>query len=93
MALSVRTALAAAFLLGAGTIALSQSQMQKPLLEGIASGKTRVIDLSYALSDKLVPWPGDAKEWLLHAQLLDAGALRNAHGRAGALSSWNHDGR
>jgi kynurenine formamidase len=61
MALSVRTALAAAFLLGAGTIALSQSQMQKPLLEGIASGKTRVIDLSYALSDKLVPWPGDAK--------------------------------
>jgi kynurenine formamidase len=61
MALSVRTALAAAFLLCAGTIALAQSQTRKPLLEGIASGKTRVIDLSYALSDKLVPWPGDAK--------------------------------
>src|SRR5713101_4293703 len=61
MALSVRTALPAAFLLCAGTIALPQSPMQKPQLEEIASGKTRVIDLSYALSDKLVPWPGDAK--------------------------------
>ena len=32
-----------------------------PTLEGIPSGKTRVIDLSYAISDKLVPWPGDGK--------------------------------
>ena len=24
-------------------------------------GKTRVVDLSYAISDKLVPWPGDKK--------------------------------
>ena len=31
------------------------------MLEGVASGKTRVIDLTYAISDKLVPWPGDAK--------------------------------
>jgi kynurenine formamidase len=31
------------------------------LLEGISSGKTRVIDLSYAINDKLVPWPGDTK--------------------------------
>ncbi|MBS1840480.1 MAG: cyclase family protein [Acidobacteria bacterium] len=30
-------------------------------LEGIASGKTRVIDLSYAINDKLVAWPGDPK--------------------------------
>src|SRR5260370_6832985 len=57
----VRTVLSAAILLCAGTIALPQSPMQKPQLEEIASGKTRVIDLSYALSDKLVPWPGDAK--------------------------------
>ena len=34
---------------------------QKPSVEEIASGKTRVIDLSYAISDKMVPWPGDAK--------------------------------
>ena len=65
MALSVRTALPAAvllcFFLWAGTIALAQSPMQRPQLEEIASGKTRVIDLSYALSDKLVAWPGDAK--------------------------------
>jgi kynurenine formamidase len=31
------------------------------MLEGIASGKTRVIDLSYAINEKLVPWPGDEK--------------------------------
>jgi kynurenine formamidase len=31
------------------------------LLEGIPAGKTRVLDLSYAINDKLVPWPGDAK--------------------------------
>ncbi len=30
-------------------------------LEGIPSGKTRVVDLSYAISDKLVAWPGDTK--------------------------------
>jgi kynurenine formamidase len=31
------------------------------LLEGIPAGKTRVLDLSYAINDKLVPWPGDEK--------------------------------
>jgi kynurenine formamidase len=31
------------------------------MFEGIPSGKTRVLDLSYAISDKLVPWPGDEK--------------------------------
>src|ERR1700745_3181598 len=34
---------------------------QKPDVNEIASGKTRVIDLSYAISDKMVPWPGDSK--------------------------------
>src|SRR5437879_10847241 len=29
--------------------------------EGVPSGKTRVLDLSYAINDKLVPWPGDEK--------------------------------
>jgi kynurenine formamidase len=40
---------------------LSQNSRKDGLLEGIPSGKTRVIDLSYAINDKLVPWPGDAK--------------------------------
>jgi kynurenine formamidase len=31
------------------------------MLEGIPSGKTRVLDLSYAINDQLVPWPGDEK--------------------------------
>jgi kynurenine formamidase len=31
------------------------------MLEEIASGKMRVIDLSYAINDKLVRWPGDEK--------------------------------
>jgi kynurenine formamidase len=31
------------------------------MLDGIAGGKTRVIDLSYAINDQLVPWPGDQK--------------------------------
>lgn len=32
------------------------------MLNNISSGKTRVLDLSYAINDKLVPWPGD-KRW------------------------------
>src|SRR5437870_8780274 len=31
------------------------------MLDGVSSGKTRVLDLSYAISDKLVPWPGDER--------------------------------
>jgi kynurenine formamidase len=31
------------------------------LLANISSGKTRVLDLSYAINDKLVPWPGDTR--------------------------------
>jgi kynurenine formamidase len=31
------------------------------LLEGIATGCTRVLDLSYPISEKLVPWPGDER--------------------------------
>ncbi len=31
------------------------------MLEGIFSGKTRVLDLAYAINEKLVPWPGDQK--------------------------------
>src|SRR6266851_8464822 len=38
-----------------------QNPRQDSMLEGVPSGKTRVLDLSYAISDKLVPWPGDEK--------------------------------
>ncbi len=38
-----------------------QNQRQNALLEGVPSGKTRVIDLAYAINEKLVPWPGDTK--------------------------------
>ena len=31
------------------------------MLDEIFSGKTRVLDLSYAINEKLVPWPGDEK--------------------------------
>jgi kynurenine formamidase len=40
---------------------LLQNMHDHSMLEGIPSGKTRVLDLSYAISDKLVPWPGDEK--------------------------------
>src|SRR6202795_4494473 len=38
-----------------------QSPRHDSMLEGVPSGKTRVVDLSYALNDKGVPWPGDEK--------------------------------
>jgi kynurenine formamidase len=57
----VRSMILATIVLCAGALSFAQSATQKPSLENIASGKTRVIDLSYAISDKLVPWPGDAK--------------------------------
>jgi kynurenine formamidase len=34
---------------------------QDSMLQGIPTGKTRVLDLSYAINDKLVSWPGDEK--------------------------------
>jgi kynurenine formamidase len=40
---------------------LPQKAQRDSMLEGIPSGKTRVLDLSYAINDKLVPWPGDEK--------------------------------
>ena len=38
-----------------------QSSHHDEFLEGVPAGKTRVLDLSYAINDKLVPWPGDEK--------------------------------
>jgi kynurenine formamidase len=41
--------------------AFPKNSHQDTLLDGIPSGKTRVVDLSYAINDKLVPWPGDER--------------------------------
>jgi kynurenine formamidase len=58
---SVRAIFDLSVLVCAAALAASEARAQKPSVEEIASGKTRVIDLSYAISDKMVPWPGDAK--------------------------------
>ena len=55
----IRSILAVTALVGAA--ALAPTGAQTPSLDGIATRKTRVIDLSYAISDKMVPWPGDAR--------------------------------
>jgi kynurenine formamidase len=61
MAKSPRIVFGSAAILAATAIAFAQSGGQKPALHEIAAGRTRVIDLSYPISDKMVPWPGDAK--------------------------------
>ncbi len=38
-----------------------QKSERDTLLSDISTGKTRVVDLSYAINDKLVSWPGDEK--------------------------------
>jgi kynurenine formamidase len=38
-----------------------QNARRDSMLDDISSGRTRVLDLSYAINDKLVPWPGDQK--------------------------------
>src|SRR5260370_39661755 len=38
-----------------------RNSQRDSLLSDIATGKTRIVDLSYAINDKLVPWPGDAR--------------------------------
>jgi len=41
--------------------AFGQAPQKSGALEGIASGKTKIIDLTYAINAKLVSWPGDPK--------------------------------
>src|SRR5215470_8899876 len=54
----------AAAALGAAMVAGAQKQKAKSSLQdyglaGIPSGKTRVVDMSYAINDKMPAWPGD----------------------------------
>src|SRR5215469_17521879 len=60
MRLTFRALLSATLFLCTSLLS-AQTARQEPSLENIANGKTRIIDLSYAISDKLVPWPGDAR--------------------------------
>ncbi len=50
-------------LLIAGWAMAQRRQTGQPAsgLAGITSGQTRVVDLSYAINDKLVHWPGDTR--------------------------------
>ena len=58
---SVHRVLRSSLLVGSCAFLAFQAAAQQPWLEGIATGKTRVIDLSYPISDKMVAWPGDAR--------------------------------
>jgi len=49
-------------LLGLAGWSLMNDKPAADRLAGIPTGKTRVVDLTHAISDKLVPWPGD-KRW------------------------------
>lgn len=60
MALRDRLGIAAVSFAALVTL-LPQDMKDRTNLEGVPSGKTRILDLSYAISDKLVPWPGDEK--------------------------------
>jgi kynurenine formamidase len=60
MSILIRTGV---LLVGVAALMTGSSKIapQDSTLQGIPGGKTRVIDLSYAINDKLVPWPGDEK--------------------------------
>ena len=58
---TVRVGFAAVCTFAASMTLSPQGKNELAKLEGIPSGKTRVLDLSYAINDKLVPWPGDEK--------------------------------
>ena len=53
----------AAFTLGMSATPQTVSTSASPsvLLTPVPGGMTRVVDLSYAINDKLVPWPGDER--------------------------------
>jgi kynurenine formamidase len=60
MAVSGRASLLGVCLAAFSTLLL-QNMRHDSMLDGVPSGNTRVLDLSYAINDKLVPWPGDEK--------------------------------
>ncbi len=61
--MDARTAVCSMVLLLTGWAMAQQKQAVETAnpLAGIPSGRTRVVDLAYAINDKLVPWPGDTR--------------------------------
>ena len=58
----IAAALVFIFILAVAIVAMPQnSPIEKNPLAGISTGRTRVIDLSYAINDHLPPWPGDKR--------------------------------
>src|SRR5258708_37738391 len=55
-----RSSILAVCLVALSTLLL-QNTHHDSMLEGVPYGKTRGLDLSYAINDKLVPWPGDER--------------------------------
>src|SRR5438874_13065010 len=45
----------------AGLVSLAPLRAPQDRVINIPSGRMRVLDLSYAINDKLVPWPGDQR--------------------------------
>ena len=61
MTKTARMVFGSALSMAIAVVMFAQNNDHKAALDEIASGATRVIDLSYPISDKMVPWPGDAK--------------------------------
>ncbi len=61
--MDARTAVCSMVLLLTGWAMAQQKQAVETAnpLAGIPSGRTRVVDLAYAINDKLVAWPGDTR--------------------------------
>jgi kynurenine formamidase len=56
-----RSGILAAFVVLLMTLFPENPPRPESLLTNISSGKTRVLDLSYAINDQGVPWPGDPR--------------------------------
>src|ERR1700685_3827481 len=61
MGLLGRSGILAACVVLLMTLFPQNRSQQENLLANISSGKTRVLDLTHAINDKGVPWPGDAR--------------------------------
>src|SRR3984957_19443745 len=56
-----RSGILAALVVLLMTLVPQNPPLPEDLLTNISSRKTRVLDLSYAINDKGVPWPGDPR--------------------------------
>jgi len=61
MGFSARSALLTVCAAAAFVFVFPHNDSMSDAVKGVPAGKTRVVDLSYAISDRLVAWPGDDK--------------------------------